>query len=153
MINLLIRGKMNSLFKIDNAAMTQDNYGDGSNPTIPVTAPRGVLAGSVAAIKGSYLAGAADGKTTEIGIFANDAAGAPFENTPTVASGKITVVQGMASLEVDVYANVEFAIGDKLYADAKGLLTNVESTTKNVIGVVTKVPTVASPTLGLDMWI
>ena len=59
----------------------------------------------------------------------------------------------MASIEVDIYANVEFAIGDKLYADAKGLLTNVESTTKTVIGIVTKVPTVASPTLGLDMWI
>jgi hypothetical protein len=153
MINLLIRGKMNSLFKIDNDAMIQDNYGDGSNPTIPVTAPRGVLAGSVAAIKGSYLAGAADGKTTEIGIFANDAAGAPFENTPTVASGKITVVQGMASLEVDVYANVTFKVGDKLYADKKGLLTNVKSTTGTVIGICTKAPTTSAPTLGLDMLI
>lgn len=150
MINLLIRSKMNSLFKLDPKAFTQDNY-DESNPTIDVMVPRGVLAGSVAAVVDSYTAGAADGTNAEIGIFANDAAGAPFDNAPAVASGKIAIVQGMASLEVDVYANVTFNIGDKLYADAKGLLTNVQSTTQTVIGICTKVPTVESPTLGLDM--
>ena len=153
MINLLIRSKMNSLYKVAPEALTVDNYGDGSNPVIDIMAPRGVLAGSVAAVVGDYVAGAANGTNQEIGIFANDAAGAPFDNSPTVASGKITIVQGMASLEVDVYANVTFKVGDKLYADKKGLLTNVKSTTGTVIGICTKAPTTSAPTLGLDMLI
>jgi hypothetical protein len=57
----------------------------------------------------------------------------------------------MASVEVDIYADVEFAIGDKLYADANGYLTNVKGANETVIGVVTKLPTTSDPFLGLEM--
>jgi hypothetical protein len=97
-----------------------------------------------------------------VGLFVNDAAGAAFENSPAVASGKVAVMKAMASVEVDVYETVEaddttplvFAVGDLLYSSAQGLLTNEASNEvapKTVIGICTKKPTTSSPTLGLDM--
>jgi hypothetical protein len=58
-------------------------------------------------------------------------------------------------VEVDVYETEgltgdAYAVGDKLYCSAYGLLTNVTSTDATVIGIVTKAPSTASPTLGLD---
>lgn len=149
MLKLTVRAKMNSLFTLEAGAFTKDNTGAGAMVT--AFTPRGVLGGTVAMIKGSYVCGQADGSKGEIGLFANDAAGEAFNNAPAVASGKIAIVSGMASCEVDVYADVDFAIGDKLYSDANGFLTNVESASKTVIGICTKVPTVESPTLGLDV--
>ena len=66
-------------------------------------------------------------------------------------------MKGQASVEVDVYETntgagaITYAVGEKLYCSAYGLMTNVVSTEGTVIGVVTKAPTTASPTLGLDM--
>ena len=81
-----------------------------------------------------------------------------FENSPSVASGKVAIIKGQGSVEVDVYetrnaadtADITYAEGDLLYCSAQGLLTNEVSAEGTVIGLCTKAPTTASPTLGLD---
>jgi hypothetical protein len=81
-----------------------------------------------------------------VGLFVNDAAGAAFENSPAVASGKVTVMRAMASVEVDVYetrnlndtADLLYNVGDLLYSSAQGFLTNLasnEAAPKTVIGI------------------
>lgn len=140
------RTTFNSLYELDKTCFTKQNSTDGSLPF-------GVLGGTVAALKSgaSYVVVPANGTNEPIGIFVNNAQGNPFDNAPAVASNKIAIAQKMASVEVDIYADVEFAIGDKLYADANGYLTNVKGANETVIGVVTKLPTTSDPFLGLEM--
>ena len=109
----------------------------------------------VAALKAgaSYTVVPANGTNVPVGLFVNNAAGNPFDNAPAVASNKIAIAQKMASVEVDIYADVEFKIGDKLYADANGYLTNVKGSDETVIGIVTKLPTTSDPFMGLEMCI
>lgn len=164
-LTILIRGHLSSIPKLANVCFTKDNYGDGTNTTMSVNTPRGVLGGSVAAVApapsgGDYVAVPGSNTLMPLGLFVNDAAGAAFDNAPAVASGKVTVMKGLASVEVDVYETQQaanhalalvYAVGQKLYASAAGLLTNEASSEGTVIGVVTKIPTPASPTLGVDM--
>ena len=120
-----------------------------------------MLGGSVAAVSAGldYTVVPGTNQLRPVGLFVNDAAGAAFENSPAVASGKVAVMKAMASVEVDVYetrnaadtADLVYAVGDLLYCSAQGLLTKEVSTEGTVIGVCTKAPTTASPTLGLDM--
>lgn len=160
-LTILYKGTMDAIpvlsedgFKKSYAALTTNKslkavYGDVAY------APVGVLGGTVAAVVdgSNYTVGAADGATEPVGLFVNDAAGAPFENSPAVASGKVTVINNNAKVEVDVFADdiYEAAIGAPLYSDANGLLTTTVGTNKTVIGVITKVPQVEGDTLGLDM--
>lgn len=147
-MSLILKNRtvFNSLYKLDATCFTKQNSNDGSLPF-------GVLGGTVAALKDgeSYTVVPADGDNKPIGLFVNDAAGAPFENAPAVASGKVAIASKMASVEVDIYADVVFAIGDKLYSDADGYLTNVAGADDTVIGIVTKLPTPADPFLGLEL--
>lgn len=145
------RGTNSSLFTLGEGCFDKVNDADVAG----ARAPYGVLGGSVAALSGnSYEVVPADGTKIAVGLFLNNAEGAPYENAPAVASGKVAICQKQASVEVDIYsAGVTFAVGDKLYSDADGYLTNVESANKQVIGIVTKVPTAADPFLGLDMYI
>ena len=126
--------------------------------------PRGVLGGSVAAVSAGldYTVVPGTDVLRPVGLFVNDAAGAAFENSPAVASGKVAVMKAMASVEVDVYETVmadnatpvTYAVGSLLYSSLQGLLTSEasnESAPKTVIGICTKKPSTASPTLGLDM--
>jgi len=93
-----------------------------------------------------------------ISLFVNDAAGAALENSPAVASGKVTVIKGQCSCEVDVYetqdaagaADLVYAVADLLYCSAQGLLTNEASSEGTVVGLCTKAPSTSSPTIGLD---
>jgi hypothetical protein len=119
-----------------------------------------VLGGSVAGISPGldYTAVPCTDTLRPIGQFVNDAAGAAFENSPAVASGKVAVIKGQPSVEVDVYetrdaadsADLTYAVGDLLYSSAQGFLTNETSTEGTIIGLVTKAPSVSSPTIGLD---
>lgn len=140
------RTTFNSLFELDKTCFTKQNSTDGSLPF-------GVLGGTVAALKdgASYTVVPANGANVPVGLFVNNAAGNPFDNAPAVASNKIAIAQKMASVEVDIYADVTFKIGDKLYADANGYLTNVKGENETVIGIVTKLPTTSDPFLGLEM--
>lgn len=139
------RTRFNSLYELDKSCFTKKNSDDGSLPF-------GVLGGTVAALgENSYTVVPADGKKKAIGLFVNDAAGHPFDNAPAVASNKIAIAQAMASVEVDIYEDEEFAIGDKLYASANGYLTKTKGEDDTVIGYVTKLPTANDPFLGLEM--
>lgn len=148
MLILKNRTTFNSLYELDKTCFTKQNSTDGSLPF-------GVLGGTVAALKdgANYTVVPANGTNKPIGLFVNNAAGNPFDNSPAVASNKIAIAQKMASVEVDIYADVTFKIGDKLYADENGYLTNVAGSDTTVIGVVTKLPTTADPFLGLEMTI
>jgi hypothetical protein len=94
--------------------------------------PDGQLGGHVVAHTGSYEVGVFDDRDmAPIGLFINDAAGSPFENTPAVGSGKSPFVSGSGSVcEVDIFetfdsagAPLVYAAGDLLYGSANGLLT------------------------------
>ncbi len=156
------RTTFNSLYELDKTCFTKSNETlVNANKVYPNIAaevevnPIGVLGGSVAALKAdaNYTVVPANGTNKAIGLFVNNAFGNPFDNAPAVASNKIAIAQKLASVEVDVYENDEFAIGDKLYASANGYLTKTASTDGTVIGVVTKVPTASDPFLGLEMLI
>lgn len=160
-LTILIRTQLNSIPSLSDECYTKDNYGVHPNDTLSTDTPRGVLGGSVAAISPGldYTVVPATDTLHPVGLFVNDAAGAAFENSPAVASGKVTVIKGQASIEVDVYetrneaddADLSYAVGDLLYSSAQGFLTKEESSDGTVVGVVTKAPSTASPTIGLDM--
>jgi hypothetical protein len=81
---------------------------------------------------GSYAVG-----YLPLGLFINDSLGNAFENTPGVASGRAPYVCGSGStVGASLYETkiqlggsagnpITYAVGDKLYASANGLLTNV----------------------------
>lgn len=158
-LTILIRGHLNSLPSLADSGFTKDNFGVNTNTTLSVNTPRGVLGGSVAALSDDYTVEAGATSTEPVGLFVNDAAGAAFENSPAVASGKVTVMKAQASVEVDVYetrniadtGDLSYAVGEFLFCSAQGFLSNEDAGGQTAIGIVTKVPTVASPTLGLDM--
>jgi len=167
-LTILIRTQNNSIPVLSDTCYTKANYdtpASHTNDTLSVNTPRGVLGGSVAALSAGadYTAYPGTYDLQPIGLFVNDAAGAAFENSPAVASGKVAVIKGQASVEVDVFethnaSNVEltYAVGDNLYCSANGFLTNQKPTDVTgsvdvIIGLCTKAPTTASPTLGLDM--
>jgi hypothetical protein len=165
-LTILIRGMLNSIPVLSDACYTKQNYGvrPCGNTTLSINTPRGVLGGSVAAVSGGldYTVVPCTDVLRPVGLSVNDAAGAAFENSPAVASGKVAVMKCMASVEVDVYETVRqdnvtptvFTVGALLYSSAQGLLTDEVSNETNpptIIGICMKKPTTASPTLGLDM--
>lgn len=159
-LTILIRGQLNSIPVLSDDCYTKQNYGVNTNTTLSVNTPRGVLGGSVAGVSAGldYTVVPCTDVLRPVGLFVNDAAGAAFENSPAVASGKIAIMKAQASVEVDVYetrnaadlADLTYAVGNLLYCSAQGLLTNEVSTEATILGVCTKAPSTASPTLGLD---
>lgn len=160
-LTILIRGQLNSIPVLSDACFTKANYGVNTNTTLSVNTPRGVLGGSIAACSAGLDYTAVPMRTglMPIGLFVNDAAGAAFENSPAVASGKVAIMKAMASVEVDVYetrnaadsGDLAYSVGNYLYGSAQGFLTKETTASSVVIGVVTKAPSTSSPTLGLDM--
>ena len=153
-------GHRNSLFSLEEAAFTQDNLPSGrTNDTLSASLPKGVLGGSVAGLKGDLLVGACARDERPLGLFINNAAGNPFENTPAVASEKGPFVHCLGACQVDVYEThaddgagaplADYAAGDLLYSSANGLLTKEEGVDQIAVGVVVKAPTASDPWLGL----
>jgi hypothetical protein len=123
----------------------------------------------VAALKGDYLVGLADGTThLPVGLFINNAVGNPFENTPAVASGKAPFVSAMGNYEVDLYEThastataltdpaLVYAAGAPLYASKNGFLTVEAPASGNgvhplIVGYVTKAPNGLDPWLGVKL--
>lgn len=159
-LTILIRSQLSSIPVLSDSCFSKQNYGVNENTTLSVNTPRGVLGGSVAGVSPGldYTAVPCTDELKPLGLFVNDAAGAAFENSPAVASGKIAVIKGQASVEVDVYetrnaaadADLTYVVGNFLYCSAQGLLTNEVSTEGTKLGLVTKAPSVTSPTIGLD---
>jgi hypothetical protein len=160
-LTILIRGHLSAIPVLSDEGFTKANFGVNTNTTLSANTPRGVLGGSVAGVSAGldYTAVPCTDAITPLGLFVNDAAGAAFENSPAVASGKVTVMKANASVEVDVYetrnaadsADLTYSVGEPLYSSAQGLLSNEVSSDGTVIGVVTKAPSASSPVIGLDM--
>lgn len=168
---LYIGGVKNSLDDLEDAAFTFDNLTGGNatqaaaNTTIDATTSKGLLAGSVVALKGSRLIGRCIGdvgasEEFALGLLLNDVAGNANENTPAVASGKGPYLHGSGEVELDVYetatalgAAITYAFGDLLYCSENGLLTNEDLGSQRALGIVKKVPTAADPFLGLQLLI
>jgi len=154
-------GHRNSLFSLEEDAFTKVNSlgGDYTNDTLSASMPNGVLGGSVAGLKDDLLVGACDRSDRPLGLFINNAAGNPFENTPAVASEKGPFVHCLGACQVDVYethtndgdgaALAAYAAGDLLYSSANGLLTKEKGASTVEVGVVVKAPTASDPWLGL----
>jgi len=164
MLNILYVGHRDSLGLLSTAGFTKSNATGNlqlvNNQTlVPYQDIVGVLGGSVAAVAGDDTigpAGAAGPTDKVLGIFINNAAGNPFENSPAGASGLCPYVSGMGEYEVDIFETQDVngnpitlpQAGDKLYSSQNGLLTTVNGLTgcvvpdgSTVIGIVTVAPT------------
>lgn len=158
-LTYLIRAQNDAIKSLNASCFIKQNYAvDYTNDTLAATTPNGVLGGSVAALAGNYEVEAADGTNVPVGLFVNDAAGRAWDNNQAVGSNKITIAKGLASVEVDVYethdmygVELVYTIGDKLYASAQGFLTNEVSSEGTVVGILTKVTSTESPTMGVDL--
>ena len=163
MLKLLVDGVQSSLYELDATCFTKSYAAATTTSDRVKSTDVGVLAGTVAAYgTASYKVVPGTKTNRPVGLFLNNAQGAPFDNSAAVAANKIAIVRQMASVEVDVYetksasevsTELSYAVGDKLYASANGLLTKEASTDGTVIGICTKIPTTASPFLGLDLCI
>ncbi len=169
-LRILFPGDRNSLSTLAPGAFTRQNYGAAGMTSSRITAdtPDGALAGMVAEYSGNYevqISAITGTVTKPVGIFVNDAAGSPFENTPAVASGKLSYMRSMGSYETDIYETFDdatglvalnYTAGDKLFVSKNGLLTNdaaVAAATLTVVGRVSKAPSATDPWMGFDLLI
>lgn len=159
-LRILFPGDRNSLSTLASSGFNRTNYGAAGMTSARITAdsPDGVLGGMVAKFSDNYENDICDANSTPVGIFLNDAAGEPFENTPAVASGKVTMMTSLGSYETDIYetrneannADLLYAAGNLLYCSKNGLLTKDNSSNTFVVGVVAKAPTATDPWLGFN---
>jgi hypothetical protein len=121
-----------------------------ANTRLTAATNKGILAGSVVAVKVSTAAiipAAGDSTAFDqvVGIAVNDAVGNPYESSSAVASQKVVYAHGSGTVfSTDIYETFEYLVstnvitynnGDKLYASANGLLTNASGlAVKNVVG-------------------
>jgi hypothetical protein len=172
-MNILYRVTLNSLGKLTDAGLTQNNYSSTqqlANTRLSTSTPKGILAGSVVAVgtvSGTIVA-ATGGVTgadsnTPVGIAENNAVGYPYESMSGVGSGKAPYLAGSGSVfATDLYetANVSgsaystgFVSGCLVYASANGLLCPVEDTGRGgtVIGVCLTAPSTTDPFMVVQM--
>jgi len=160
-LRILFPGDRNSLSTLAPGAFTRQNYGAAGATSARITAdsPDGALAGMVAMYSGNYECDICTAYKP-VGIFVNDAAGAPFENTPAVASGKVTVMTSMGSYETDLYEtrdeadanDLTYTAGELLYVSDFGLLTAEDLSAKCIaVARISKAPTATDPWLGFDL--
>ena len=157
-LRIVYPGDRNALSTLASGAYTRQNYGAAGATSTRITAdtPDGALGGMIAKYSGNYVVDISDNHTA-VGIFLNDAAGSPFENTPTVASGKLTMMTSQGSHETDLYetrneadgADVTYAANASLYVSDFGLITS-ENTGSPVVGICTKAPTSTDPFMGFN---
>ena len=150
-----------SRFSLSQSAYSIINYipGTTQNDTLDETVPNGVLSGSVAGIVGDFLSGPCnDSDIQPLGLYIDDALGYTWENKPAIASGKVAILEGVgSSVTIFVYEThlsgtpLVYAVGNKVYPAASGLLTNESGFNSNIVAMVIKVPSAASPGLGLKM--
>jgi len=174
MLTILYVGHRSSLGELNNAAFTKSNATGNpqlvNNQTLlQYQDTVGVLGGSVAASVGSDLigpAGAAGPSDAVVGLFLNNAAGNPFENSPAAASGVGPYAFGMGTFEVDVFETCDTSgnpiqlpqVGEKLYSSQNGFLTTVRGLSggvapsgATVIGIVTVAPSGSNLIMRFDM--
>jgi hypothetical protein len=142
-------GVRNTVGQLTADAFTQVNPVSGNNGADVSTAPGllttvfGVLSGSIAFTRpDSALAGAVGGPAfgadddqnqRALGCFINNANGNAYTNIPGVASNKGPYVSAQGTYGNKLYetqnqdggANLDYIIGDELYASINGFITNV----------------------------
>lgn len=160
-LRILYPGDRNTLSTLSSSGFSRQNYGAVGMTSARITAdsPDGVLGGMVADYSDNYETDICGAQNQPVGIYLNDAAGEPFENTPAVASGKVTMMTSLGSYETDIYetrneannADLVYAAGDKLYCSKNGLLTNASDAANTfLVAVVSKAPTATDPWLGFN---
>lgn len=167
-MNVLLRVTLNTLGKLTDAGLTQDNYASAPNSTqaqantrLSTSTPKGVLAGmivSVGTTSGTIVA--ATGANSPVGIAVNNAVGYPYESMSGVGSGKLPYAAGAGTVfATDLYetanaagAAITYSPGEYLYASANGLLINLTPTAEGIaspddtiIGVVLTAPSTSDP--------
>lgn len=159
-------GNRNSLYSLNAAAFTRPNTAAQAGRTlgrIATNAPAGAMGGMIAMMSGNYEVTISDRTLRPIGIFLLDAVSSAYENTPTVASGKLTVMTAPGSYETDIYETVQesgaplatawtASINMPLYVSNFGLLTTEVTAATQLVGVVTKAPTADNPMLGFNFY-
>ena len=174
-LKILYVGTRNTIEALESAAFTKVNHDPAipqlaANTTTALVKKLGLLAGSVVAVKGSGVigaAGAAGVNDNVVGLMVNDAAGNAYESSSAAASGKGVYVCNMGVYEASIYetANVagvsimgSYVVGAKLYSSANGLLTTAAGLAggsapagSTVIGIVMKVPSATDLALRFNM--
>lgn len=153
------RGHGDALFTLAANGFTRRNFGNlpGGRTSDRITAETadGALGGMLAKVVGNLESDIYDGTGTIVGIYLNNANDAAFENTPGIASGKLTIMHSNGVYSTDIYETVNedgsafgsaYAYGDLLYASDFGLLTK-ENTGSEPVGKVFKAPTANDPWL------
>jgi len=155
-------GHLNAIATLAAGAFTRPNYGNmpggRTSTTITADTPDGALGGFIAKVSANNEVDIYNGQGTIVGVFVNNANDAAFENTPAVASGKLTYVHSMGAYSVNLYETeteagaplAAYAAGDDLYASNFGLLTK-ENTGSIVVGVVTKAPSANDPFMTFNL--
>jgi hypothetical protein len=177
-MNILYRVTLNTLGKLTDAGLTQNNYSSAqqqANTRLSTSTPKGILGGSVVAVgavSGTIVAGVgASGDTnTPVGIAENSAVGYPYESSSGVGSGKCPYLSGSGScFATDLYETADtnaadttanYTPGCKLYCSPNGLLTNGLLTGggdnaaghgSTVIGVCLTAPSTSDPFMVVQM--
>lgn len=147
-LRVLHGGIANSIGVLTTDALTQANPPVGTpaaSAQVDIT-KKGVLSGSVALTRPDGGSNQIGGPISEahadkllckpLGIFANDAAGNAFENTPGSASGKNTYYSSQGTYGNSLFetkddgANaVTYKVGDNLICSRNGYLTNQDDNT------------------------
>ena len=145
-MRILLRGLLNTLGAADATALTKDNSSVFPN------APKGILGGSVVAVTGAGVIGAANATTKAVvGLAINDAVGHAFESSSAAGSGKLPYLCGAGAVAaVDKYENVSFTAGQELFASANGFLTNVDGG-GSVVAICLVPPTATNPQLTVQL--
>lgn len=145
-MQVLIRVVQNTYGAAGTDALTKDNSAVFPN------APKGILGGSVVAVTGAGIIGAANATTKAVvGLAINDAVGNAYESSSAAGSGKVPYLCGAGSVAaVDKYENVVFTAGNELYASANGFLTNVNGG-GSVVGICLVPPTSTNAKLVIQL--
>ena len=146
-MKILLRGILNTMGVAASDALTQDNA------AFPL-APKGILGGSVVAVTGAGVIGAAvDSINSVVGLAINDAVGNAYESMSGAGSGKIPYICGAgAVVVVDKYENDVFTAGDAVFASADGFLTHDANTPHGIaVGIVLVPPTATNLQLTVQL--
>lgn len=173
-MNVLERVVQNTLGKLTDAGLTQDNYLGANNTTqsaantqLSANTPKGVLGGMVVSVgttSGTIVQ--ANGSNSPVGVALNNAVGYPYESMSGVGSGKLPYLSGAGSVfAVDLYetanaagAAITYSPGDYLYTSENGLLINLTPTAESIsspddtiIAVVLTAPSSSDPFMVAQM--
>jgi len=145
---------------LNPSAFQRRNFG---NPTmtssrITVDTPDGVLAGMWGKFIGNYIVDVTDRTSVTAGLFLLSSSGNPFENTPAVASGKLSFGIDTGQFETDIYEtrneantlDLNYTHNQYIYVSRNGLITNDNTppVPPSPCGLITKIPSLTDPWLG-----